>query len=107
MSFVTDSKTAQIPAGDRSFVTTKKKKTIESDIPGYQQEVDEYGNPIDSYTTGEGTYTRTSALQSIAKNEGISAADEKSLEEILADLKNRKKKKSTPTYEGKVSRLGL
>lgn len=107
MSFVTESKTAQIPAGDRSFATTKKKKTIESDIPGYQQEVDDAGNPTDVYTTGESSGTRTTALQSIAKNEGVSATDEESLEKILAEVKDRKKKKSTPAPEGRVSRPGL
>ena len=106
MSFITESTSAQIPAGDRSFVTAEKKKRQPADIPGYEQELDEQGQPIDSYVSEDSTGTRTDALRSLAKSEGIQNLDDSALEDLLAQVMARKKKKA-PEYDGKVDRVGV
>lgn len=107
MSFVTES-SSSVPAGDRSFATAspQQRKRKESDIPGYEQELDDEGNPVDSYVSGESTGTRSDALQQLAKNEGVANLDEAALEELLKQVRDRKARKA-PAYEPKVERPGV
>ncbi len=104
MSFVTDTQ-PRAEAGDRSFITTPKKKLQDSDIPGYQQEVGEDGTPTGNYSDGESTYTRTEILKLLASTQGMQNLDEEGLEELLKKLKE--KKPAPPQYEGKVERIGV
>jgi hypothetical protein len=109
MTFATNPKPSA-SAGDRSFITTpdnKKKKTIESDIPGFQEELDENGQPTGIYTDGENTYTRTDALRMLAKANGMSPdLTDDELEKMLDEIKNSKNRK-TPAYEPQLNRIGV
>lgn len=108
MSFVTESSPSSVPAGDRSFATStpKKKKRKESDIPGYEQELDDEDNPIDSYVSGESTGTRIDALRALAQSEGMQNLDDNALEELLQQIRDKKARKA-PAYESRVERPGV
>lgn len=90
--------------GDRPFFLSEKPRKYEaSDIDGYLRADDSYATQ-DMIDSGKDT-TREDAIRQLARNEGIQYP-EGDLEDLLLQLKERKKKKTMP-YEGRVSRPGL
>ncbi len=110
MSFVNGDTLPSIKAGDRTFTTAfqsaKKKKQQDSDIPGFQQEVDDNGTPTENYISGESTYTRTDALHALAKSEGLQNLTNEELEQLLEQIKE-KAKKQQPQYQPQINRVGV
>ncbi len=110
MSFVNGDTQPSVKAGDRTFTTApqsaKKKKQQDSDIPGFQQEVDDSGNPTDTYVSGESTYTRTDALRALAQNEGLQNLTDEELEQLLEQIKEKGKKQQAQ-YQPQVDRVGV